>query len=605
MHGKMTNLWDNTKLRYIFIALIILVVYGNTLNHDFVWDDHPVIAINPALESLGNIPKFFVMEDIAEGSTGYYRPMTYVSFAIDRAIWGVNPVGFNITNLALHILVALAFYRVVAALFKREGLAFAAALIFALHPITGETVNFHAGGRNTLLSALFALLSLLYYVKGRRIAALVCFVPAIFSKEFALLMPAVFFLYDLTMSREKPRWLGYLPYVAVTAGYLALRSYSVESNANLLRAANIADNFWIVPQTIVSYLKLMLYPLSVRTMYDVNNQITWTSFGIHTAIVLALAGSALAFRKRREVLFAVFMFLLFLLPVTNIFPLGTAMMADRYAYFALFGFALAAAYCVCLLKKEVAIAVAALLCLVFAGVDVKRNGYWKDDVTLFTQVIKDAPLMCVGYQNLGYAYYNKDDLQAAGKYLAQAHDKKDLSSKILGSNALTLLELERPDLALSALGKAIALDPNDPEPHVIAGRINEYLGNAPAAKWHRDHASALVPGIFEALQQKAVSATRKGEAELAVKNLHKAQRYFYGALGSDPLYVPALLGIGAVSEQRGRHAIALHYFNQAIRLEPANPQPYYKLSLTLDALGKKDEAKLAMARFKELDQKVR
>ena len=599
----MTNIRDNINVRFLFIALIILVVYGNTLNHGFVWDDHPVIASNPALESLGNIPKFFVMEDIAEGSTGYYRPMTYVSFAIDRAIWGANPVGFNVTNLALHILVALVFYRALAALFKREELAFAAALVFALHPITAETVNFHAGGRNTLLSAFFALLSLLYYAKGRRTAALACFIPAIFSKEFALLMPAVFLLYDLTVNREKPRWLSYLPYPLVTAGYLALRSHSVASNGNLLKAANFADNFWIVPQTIVGYLKLMLYPFGVQTMYDVNNQVTWTSFIIN--VILALIGIALVFRKRREILFSVFMFLLFLLPVTNILPLGTAMMADRYAYFALFGFALALAYCALLIKKEFAIAVVAVVCVVFAAVNVQRNAYWKDDVSLFTQVIKDAPLMCVGYQNLGYAYYNQDDFQAAGKYLALAHDKKDLSPKILGSNALTLLELERPDLALSALGKAIALAPDDPEPYVISGRINEYLGNAPAAKSHRDRATALVPGIFEALQQKAESATRKGEEEMARKNLHKAQRLFYGALGYNPNFVPALLGMGTLSEQGGRHAIALHYFNKAIRLEPDNPQPYYRLSLTLDAIGKKEEAKSALGRFKELDRKAR
>ena len=601
----MHHLRENINLRLVFLTLLILVAFGNTLNHGFVWDDHSIIESNPVLQSLGNIPKFFMMEDIADGSTGYYRPMTYISFTLDRAIWGANPVGYNITNLLLHILVALLFYRLVAALFKREELAFAAAIIFALHPITAETVNFHAGGRNTLLSAFFALFSLLLYLKEKRVASVACFTMAIFSKEFALLLPAVFLLYDTTINKEKIRWVWYLPYLAATAGYLALRSSAVASNANLLKSALISENFWIVPQTIIGYLKLMAFPFGVQTMYDVNNQVTWTSFIINTLLVLALVAIAVVFRKRREVLFSVSLFLLFLLPVTNIFPLGTAMMADRYAYFSLFGFALALAYCICLVKKQAAVAVLALLAIVFLAVNVQRNASWKDDVSLFTQMIKDAPLMCVGYQNLGYAYYNNGDLPAAQKYLAAAHTKKDQSVKILTSNALTLLELERPDLALSGLAKGIELEPNNPEPYVIASRINEDLGNAAVAKWHRDRASALVPGIFETLEQRAAGANLKGEDQMARNNLHTAERFFYGALGYNAIYVPAVLNMGTLAAQRGKHVKALHYFKKATRLEPSNPYAHYKLSLTLDALGKKEQAELAMSRFRELDQKAR
>ena len=592
---------DNIKLRLLFLTLIILAVFGNTLNHGFVWDDFPIIANNPMLASLGNIPKFFLMEDIAEGTTGYYRPMTYISFALDRAVWGTNPIGYNISNLVLHILVALLFYRVVAALFKKDNLALAAAVVFALHPITVETVNFHAGGRNTLLSALFALLSLLYYINRKALLALVCFTLAIFSKEFALLLPAVFLLYDRTINKERTRWAGYLPYLVATACYLALRSSAVASNSNLLETLRLTDNFWIVPQTIISYLKIMAFPFGIKTMYDVNNQITWTSFTINTLLLVGLVASAFAFRRKREILFAVSLFLLFLLPVTNLFPLGTAMMADRYAYFSLFGFSLAAAYLVCLANKQVVVAVVALVAIVFATIDVRQNMHWNDEVSLFTRMVKDAPQMCVGYQNLGYAYYKKEDFPAAQKYLVAAHDKKDLNVKILTFNALTLLELERPDLALSALGKGIELEPNNPEPYVMAARINEDLNNQPLAKWHRDRASALVPGIFEALQQRAASANLKGEDQIARKNPGTAERFFYGALGYNPIFVPTLINMGILAAEKGKYFKSLHYLNKATRLDPSNPYTQYKLSQTLEALGKKEQAQQAMKMFRELD----
>jgi hypothetical protein len=182
--------------RYGLHVLLVAAVYATTVGHGFVWDDHLIIVNNPILEKPGNILRLFLSEDTAIGFTGYYRPITYVSFALDRALWGLGPTGFKITNLILHVLVALLFYATVATVFKKERLALVAALILALHPVAGETVNFLAGGRNTLLAACFMLLSLFLYVKERPIPAVLCVILASFSKEFALLLPLVLLWYD-------------------------------------------------------------------------------------------------------------------------------------------------------------------------------------------------------------------------------------------------------------------------------------------------------------------------------------------------------------------------------------------------------------------------
>jgi hypothetical protein len=55
------------------IVLLVSAVYGNTLNHGFVWDDNDIIVNNPLLEKFGNIPQFFLSEDKVSISTGYYR----------------------------------------------------------------------------------------------------------------------------------------------------------------------------------------------------------------------------------------------------------------------------------------------------------------------------------------------------------------------------------------------------------------------------------------------------------------------------------------------------------------------------------------------------
>src|SRR5208337_4519108 len=115
---------------------------------------------------------------------------------------------------------ALVFYLLVAELFKKEYFAFIASLLFSLHPIANETVNFHAGGRNTLLCALFALLSAFFHIRRKFPAAPACFALAIFSKEFALLIPAVYLYYDRCLSDKKLPLKNYLPYIAIIIGYL-------------------------------------------------------------------------------------------------------------------------------------------------------------------------------------------------------------------------------------------------------------------------------------------------------------------------------------------------------------------------------------------------
>ncbi|MEI6306783.1 MAG: hypothetical protein WCP33_08175 [Deltaproteobacteria bacterium] len=327
--------------RLVFITVLLLAVYGNTIGHRFVWDDADIIVDNPQLEKLSNIPSLFLSEDKIEGSTGYYRPLTYVSFAIDRAVWGLNPVGFNITNLLLHILVALLFYQVISAFFKNENLALAAALIFSLNPVAGETINFHSGGRNTLLCAFFILLSLLFYAREKRIIAAICFAGAIFSKEFGLLLPAILCVYDRFIKNEKPRPISYLPFLVPVVLYFTLRSYVIEKG-NLLSALNLTESLWGSPYLVIKYLTNMIYPFNLSVLYDVSTNIIYALLALAAIIILVFTGYYL--RKQGEIILSISWFLLFLLPVINIILLQAAsQMADRYAYISLMGFALALA----------------------------------------------------------------------------------------------------------------------------------------------------------------------------------------------------------------------------------------------------------------------
>jgi tetratricopeptide (TPR) repeat protein len=585
--------------RLVLITVLLLAVYGNTINHRFVWDDADIIIDNPQLEKLSNIPSLFLSEDKIEGSTGYYRPMTYVSFALDRAIWGLNPVGFNITNLLLHILVALLFYQVISTLFKNENLALAAALIFSLHPVAGETINFHSGGRNTLLCACFILLSLLFYAKEKRLVAVICFAGAIFSKEFGLLLPAILFVYDWFIKKEKPRLILYLPFLVPIVLYFTFRSYAIEKS-NLLSALNFSESLWLSPYLVIKYLAHMIYPFNLSVLYDISTNIIFAALSL--AGIALLVFIAYYFRKQGEVVLSISWFLLFLLPVINIVLLQAASkMADRYAYISLMGFALALAFIISKVRKEAAVAIVLIICGAYALVDITRNNYWKDDHAFYSQMIKDSPDMALGYNDLGIYYFKKGDMVNAEKYLTIAGTKKDITARLLGANAGVFWQAENFDAAEKLLLRQLELEPSNPQSYIMLKMIYEKRGNKTLAKLYGDKASALFPGIEEMMKQRVIEVCRQAESFITMHSYERAENLLREAIIINPDFVPALVDIGGVSAEKGDFVKAEKYLTRATSLEPLNASAHYNLAQVYLMQGKKAEAEIAMKKSQEAD----
>ena len=594
----MTDSKKSLLYRCLFLTLVLLAVYGNTLNHGFVWDDTDVIVGNPILENLGNIPRFFLTEDRIEVASGYYRPLTYASFALDRAIWGLNPVGFNITNLLLHIAVVLSFYLVLKALFKEERLAFLAALLFSLHPVVGETVNFHSGGRNTLLCAVFFLLALLCHVKRKPFPALLFFTGAIFSKEFGLVLPAFLFFHDRYIAKEKPRWGGYALYLIPIAIYFGLRSLAVEK-ANLLASLNFGESVWVAPWLVMRYLWSMIFPFQLKVLYDVHTSVPVAALCL--AGTLALVAALFYFlKKRAELSLSILWYLVFLLPVLNIIQLPAAsLMADRYAYFSLMGFSLALSYLLCRIKKQVAVPVVLTLCALFAVVVVQRNDHWKDDFSFFTRMAKDAPEMALGYHNLGIYHFKRDDLANAEKYLMLSCSKQDVTARLLGAGAGALWESGRIEATEKLLLRQLELEPGNPQPYVMLKMIYQRKGNPAQAKVYGDKAEALFPGIEQMMAQRVVTVTRQAEEFMMQGSHSRATTMLLEALAINPDYVPALIDMGGMYAETGFPEKALRYLLRAAALDPLNPSAHYNLSMLYQMQGRTAEAEAALQKYNE------
>ncbi|MBI5642583.1 MAG: hypothetical protein HY954_03805 [Deltaproteobacteria bacterium] len=193
---------------HLFAVLLItvstLLVYSNTFQASFQYDDLPQIVDNHQLKKTGNIPQILTSP----------RGITLATFALNYAVDGLNVAGYHIVNVSIHILVSIAVYFLIFnTLMLVKGvdawskkISVFSALIFALHPVQTQAVTYIVQ-RMESLSSLFYVMAILFFIKsakaagsGKRwlfyIAVGLSYLFGFYSKESAFTLPAVIFLYD-------------------------------------------------------------------------------------------------------------------------------------------------------------------------------------------------------------------------------------------------------------------------------------------------------------------------------------------------------------------------------------------------------------------------
>jgi Flp pilus assembly protein TadD len=162
------------RAQVIMLALLAGIIYSNTLDNEFVWDDVYLISRNVNVHHLRYVPRHFISpffgdtnDPTAVNRGSYWRPLTMLSFNLDYALWRNNPAGYHLTNLLLHSFNAVLVLLLFRAIPRTRHAAFPAALLFTCHPIQTNIVAY-ISGRTYLLAALFLLLGCL--ILARRLA---------------------------------------------------------------------------------------------------------------------------------------------------------------------------------------------------------------------------------------------------------------------------------------------------------------------------------------------------------------------------------------------------------------------------------------------------
>jgi hypothetical protein len=310
------------------VALLVgisVAAYALTLWHaSFRADDFGGIALVAAPEGVtwDRVAGYFFLPatDLPVRPDGFYRPLFTLSFALDYALWGTNPLGYILTNVLLHAASAALVALIALHLGGRWATGLLAGLLFALYPTHPFSMNYVGDRPDVLASALYllALLAYLRYRGGRRrgylLLALGAFALALLAKEIAVSLPLVALIYDLY--RRTP-WREVVPVACafglVLAGFFVLRYLNL---GTLLGGYGDmpADPGSIIP-TFARYLGLMLAPYNPNVLgmdYSPTYLVTLVATG---ALVLALALKA----NLRDLALFLLAFVVTFLPAVRLF----------------------------------------------------------------------------------------------------------------------------------------------------------------------------------------------------------------------------------------------------------------------------------------------
>lgn len=395
------------------ILFLTLAIYGHTLTFEFLsnWDDPQYITLNQTIRG-------FTWPHLVEAFTrpwvGNYAPVQMLSYMADHLLWGLNPAGFHLTSLLLHGANGMLLYALVTRLNGRQTTGLIAALIFIAHPVQVESVVW-LSQRKTLLALFFYLFAFLSYLRAevndrhsRLFSALAvgAFIVALLAKSVALVLPLCLAVYEFTLAGKRPfqgvcRRL--FPFALAAVAMAVLTAYTQQAETGGGRIPYHGGSPWATLLTMmpvaVHYLQLLLFPAGLSALYiHPIRAVPDGSVLLSAALLLSLGAVAATYARRSpNMLFWVAMFLLPLLPVSQIIPLVT-LINDRYLYFPIVGAAGLAGHAACHLyagltgdRRRLATGAAAGLILLLSGGAYLRTGVWRNAVTLWSDAAGKYP----------------------------------------------------------------------------------------------------------------------------------------------------------------------------------------------------------------------
>ena len=427
--------WVLDCLPLFLLPLLCLLLYLPALRHDFVMDDATLVVGNPYIKSWRYLPQM-LSEDAWNvwERHNYWRPIFSISLALDYSLWGLNPLGFHLTNVLLHALNTVLLYSLSKKLLN-TGAVFAS-LLFALHPIQAHAVNV-ISIRGDLLAALFVLLCLKTFLSNRSVLCASLLILALLSKETSVTLPAILLFAGLLVKTENLELKKSLLLTFISLGtYLVARlslgfSFSLPPSIFSYEAYFPARFLLVFKVLLLYFLALfnlfeMPHPFwSVEVPTSLNDPYVIGGMSSLGLLIWAIWKGV----KRAPVLaFGLVWFLIYFLPISNLKELNQPM-AEHWLYLPMIGLSLAFGAALNTLWIRLSDAHLFRACIT-AGVTVllivgalvvrEKTKIYQDDETFLLAAIRANPRIAKLHSMVGSIYLAKQDITKAKEFYAKA-----------------------------------------------------------------------------------------------------------------------------------------------------------------------------------------
>ena len=585
MHEIARRIFSSRGRALIFavaLAAVTIFAYQPAWHGGFLWDDDAYIINNELLTAPHGWQQIWFSLD----SPSQYFPLTYSTFRIEHALWGLNTTGYHWVNLLLHVGNALLVWTVLA----RLGVpgSWLAAAIFALHPVQVESVAWITERKNVLMGFFF-LLTLLGWIafvekRTRRpwifyCLALIFYVLALSAKATACTLPAALFL--ILWLQKKPitmrRLMQIVPFVVlgVGMGLLAVwwERYHQGTNRDVFPFLSPIERILVASRAVWFYLSKIFWPSNLTFIYPRWNispadliDYIWLLAGMAACV-------AIYFIRRyfgRSVEVAAAFFVATLTPVLGFIMLFTfryTFVADHYQYLACIGpIALAGAGIASLSDKfaqfrAVIVSVALLVVASLGSLTWRQAATYTDIETLWRTTLARNPECWMAHTNLGLVLLQQGKLDDAIAHYRSALQMQPDSWDAEYNLGTALVAKGQVDEAILHCERAVGMRPTDPDAQVSLGNALFAKGRIDEAIVHYQKAITAQPDHFLARYSLGHALLEKGELDGAIQ-------FSRSALLLRPSDADCHTTLAIALEEKGEPTEAIQHYKKALELAP-------------------------------------
>lgn len=573
----------------LFIVLLVtFIAYLPALKAGFVnWDDPDYTNT----QTLKNILSDFNLL-LTKPIQGNYHPLTMLSLAVNYAISGMDAWSYHLFNLLFHLFNCFLVYRLAMLLSNKNAvIAFTTALLFGIHPMHVESVAWVAERKDVLYSLFFisGLISYLKFVdtgsKKQYWLTALFLVLSLLSKPAAVIFPIALFCIDLLRRRKFSPGLiiEKVPFmlVAFTLGYITFLAQKETGATGGSAVFDLLSRILMATYGIMMYFLKVIAPFGLSTFYPfppINESLPVAYYLSPLFVIILAAAFFYSLKRNRIAAFGISFYIINLLLVLQILPVGSAVIAERYTYIPYIGIFYIAGWLIDRYAKgnsSKAYYIIIPVGLALSVLTYRQSSVWLSSATLWDHAIKTQP-SARAYDNRAVLFREENNYDKAIEYYTKAIEINSADNEAYTNRGNVYFDQQKSDLAYSDFKKALSIKPDYYTAMDNLGALFGLRGQYDSALIYLNKSLAIKPDYLPSYKNRGLVYTELNRKEEAIKDFEKVLQY-------EPDNPDIYNVIGDCYRSLEKYQEALTAINKAISLKP-DPHFYLNRSYCYNAL---------------------